>query len=111
MTAVCWTRSFLEAQGYQVMENIVYQENKSSILLENNGKSSSIKRTKHINIRRISKKELNVEWFPTNEIIGYFLTKPTRGIIFKQFRYLIIGVTPIKKDIEKMKIIRRVSEY
>ena len=33
MLAVCWTRYFMEAHGYQVMVNILYQDNKSAILL------------------------------------------------------------------------------
>ncbi|KAI2512927.1 Reverse transcriptase (RNA-dependent DNA polymerase) [Fragilaria crotonensis] len=32
-----WTRYFLEAQGYAVKESIVYQDNKSTILLAENG--------------------------------------------------------------------------
>ncbi len=43
MPAICWTRCFFEAQGYQVTENIVYQDNKSAILVEKNGKASSNK--------------------------------------------------------------------
>jgi hypothetical protein len=31
MPAICWTRYFLQAQGYAVNENIVYQDNKSAI--------------------------------------------------------------------------------
>ena len=50
MPPICWTRYFLEAQGYCVDDNILYQDNKSSILLEKNGKASSGKRTKHMNI-------------------------------------------------------------
>jgi hypothetical protein len=71
MPAICWTRYFLQAQGHAVNENIVYQDNKSAILLEMNGKASCSKRTKHINVRyffvtdRIAKQELNVEWCPT----------------------------------------------
>ena len=49
MSYVFWTRYFIEYQGYQFMENIVYQYNKSAILPEKNGKSSSSKLTKHIN--------------------------------------------------------------
>ena len=99
MPAICWTRYFLEAQGYSVTENIVYQDNKSAILLEKNGKASSSKRTKHINIRfffvtdRVAQKELNVEWCPTEEMIGDFFTKPLQGALFKKFRDLIMGVT------------------
>jgi hypothetical protein len=51
MPAICWTRYIMESQGYTINDNIVYQDNKSSILLEKNGKASSSKRTKHINIR------------------------------------------------------------
>ena len=51
MPMICWTRQFLEAQGYQVNDNILLQDNKSAILLESNGKASSSKRTKHIKIR------------------------------------------------------------
>ncbi len=50
MPSVLWTRHFLDAQEYGVMENIIYQDNKSAILLEKNGKASSGKRTKHIYI-------------------------------------------------------------
>jgi hypothetical protein len=50
MSEICWTRYFMKAQGYGVKDNVLFQDNKSSILLENNGKASSSKRTKHINI-------------------------------------------------------------
>jgi hypothetical protein len=99
MPAICWTRYFLKAQGYGVHENILYQDNQSAILLEKNGKSSSSKRTKHINIRfffvtdRIAQKELSVEWCPTGAMISDFFTKPLQGALFKKFRDLIMGVT------------------
>ena len=51
MPAILWTRLFLESQGHDVTENIIYQDNKAAILLEKNGKASSGKRTKHINMR------------------------------------------------------------
>ena len=38
----------MKAQDYDVVENIIFQDNKSAILLEKNGKTSSGKRTKHI---------------------------------------------------------------
>jgi hypothetical protein len=34
MLAICWTRYFMEAQGYQVQDNILFQDNKSAILLK-----------------------------------------------------------------------------
>jgi hypothetical protein len=66
----------MEAQGYKIEDNVLHQDNKSSILLEKNGKASSSKRTKHINIRyffvtdRINKGELSVDWCLTGNMIG-----------------------------------------
>ena len=52
MPQILWTRYFLEAQGYyDVKDSIIFQDNQSAILLEKNGKASSRKRTRHINIR------------------------------------------------------------
>ena len=68
MPGVLWTRLFLEAQDYGVKENIVFQDNETTMLLENNGKASSGKRTKQINIRyffitdQISKGQVKVVW-------------------------------------------------
>ena len=43
--------NFLEAQGFKVTDNIVYQDNQSATLLEQNGKRSSGKNTRHLDIR------------------------------------------------------------
>ena len=51
MPQLLWTKYFLEAQDYVTKANKLYQDNMSTILLEKNGKWSSSKRTKHINIR------------------------------------------------------------
>jgi hypothetical protein len=98
MPMICWTRQFMEAQGYKVNDNILLQDNKSAILLESNGKASSSKRTKHIKIRyffitdRVSKGDLSIEWCPTDEMVGDFMTKPLQGAKFRKFRDLIMGV-------------------
>ena len=98
MPAILWTRLFMEAQGYDVKENLIYQDNKAAILLEKNGKASSGKRTKHINIRfffdtdRILKGDVSVEWCPTEDMTADFWTKPLQGSLFRKFRDLIMGV-------------------
>jgi hypothetical protein len=103
MPAVCWTRYFMQGQGYQVKDNVLYQDNKSAILMEKNGKASSSKRTKHINIRyffitdRIQKGEVSVKWCPTGDMIGDFMTKPLQGALFKKFRDQIMGVVPAQE--------------
>ena len=102
MPSVLWTRLFLEAQGYGVKENIVFQDNKSAILLEKNGKASSSKRAKHVNIRyffvtdMVKKGKLSVDWCPTADMIGDFWTKPSRGALFRKHRDLIMGVEATK---------------
>ena len=50
MPQMLWTRYFLEAQGYGIYRNILYQDNMSAMLLENNGKKSSTKNRKHMNM-------------------------------------------------------------
>ena len=40
-TKILWTRYFMEAQGYKVRQNIVYQDNKSTIQLLKNGRRSA----------------------------------------------------------------------
>jgi hypothetical protein len=100
MPAICWTRYFLEAQGYNVQDNVLFQDNKSSILLEKNGKASSSKRTKHINVRyffitdRANKGEVSIVWCPTGDMILDYATKPLQGALFRKFRDQIMGVVP-----------------
>jgi hypothetical protein len=38
MSLIIWSRNFLKAQGYAVVDNILHQDNRSAILLEKNGK-------------------------------------------------------------------------
>ena len=103
MPSILWTRYFLKAQGYKVSNNVIFQDNQSTMLLERNGKASSSKRTKHINVRysfitdRISKGEVRVEWCPTKDMVADFMTKPLQGSMFKKFRDLIIGVLPMRE--------------
>ena len=107
MPSILWTRYFLKKQGYKVSDNIIFQDNKSTMLLERNGKASSSKRTKHINVRyffitdRISKGEVRVEWCPTAEMVADFMTKPQQGSTFKKFRDLIMGALP-RREVSKV---------
>jgi hypothetical protein len=50
MPIILWTCYFLLSQGHGGIENLLLQDNKSSILLERNCKASSGKRKSHINI-------------------------------------------------------------
>jgi hypothetical protein len=100
MPVICWTRYFMKAQGYNVQDNTLVQDNKSSILLENYGKASSSKRTKHISIQYffitdiVSKEEVLVVWCPTGDMIEDYATKQLQGALFRKFRDHIMGVVP-----------------
>ena len=100
MPSILWTRYFLEEQGYAVNENLILQDNISAMLLEKNGKASSSKRTKHINIRfffvtdMVRKGKVTPTRCPTTEMIGDFWTRPTQGSLFRKHRDLIMGVEP-----------------
>ena len=41
---ILWSKLFMEAQGYRINKNILYQDNKSTIILHNNGRKSVGKR-------------------------------------------------------------------
>jgi hypothetical protein len=45
MPIIVWSCYFLMTQGYGVTQNLLLQDNKSSMLLEKTGKASSRKRT------------------------------------------------------------------
>ena len=89
MPQMLWTRYFQESQGYGIDENILYQENMSVMLLENNGKKSSAKKTKHINMRyyfikdRVETGDVVIEHLPTRKILGDHFTKPLQGALFR----------------------------
>ena len=51
MPTVLWRLYFIQEQGYNISHALIYQDNKSVILLEANGNMSSSKRTKHIKAR------------------------------------------------------------
>ena len=47
---ILWTKLFMEAQGYTINRKILYQDNKSAILLEVNGHKSAGKRSRVLNV-------------------------------------------------------------
>ena len=91
------TLLFLEAQGHKIKRNILQQDNMSTILLEKNGKQSSTKRTRTLNIRyffltdQIKKGNLEVEYCPTADMVADFWTKPLQGRQFQKLKRPIMG--------------------
>ena len=101
LSQILWTRYFIEDQGDYLDDAVLYQDNKSAILLEKNGRLSSGKNTKHIHARyffikdKIDTGEVNVQYCPTGDMIADFFTKPLQGSQFTRFRDMILGITPI----------------
>ena len=104
---VLWTCNFLLNQGWNVEKNVIYQDNKSAILLEENGMASSSKRTKHIDIRfyfikdRIDAGEVTVEYCPTGDMWGDYFTKPLQGSRFLHIRRIIMNESSKRSVLDK----------
>ena len=85
---VLWTQYFMEVQGYKVKENIIMQDIFSAMKLEKNGKASSSRKTKHINISyffmkdRIDNGEVAIKYCPTEVMWADVLMKPLQGAQF-----------------------------
>eukprot|EP00970_Alexandrium_tamarense_P015266 scaffold4923_cov115-Alexandrium_tamarense.AAC.1 len=109
MPWILWARYFIEAQGYTVEQNILLQDNKSTILLATNGRWSSSKRTKHIKARfflvkdRVDNGELEVKHEPTDMMWSGVLTKPKQGKPFRVFRSKLMDVPEEYDDEEERK--------
>ena len=94
---VLWTKLFLELQGYHIKVNTVFQDNKSAILLEVNGKRSSSSRTCALNIRyffitnQVESGNVSIEYCPTKLMVADFFTKPLQGKAFLKFKKFIRG--------------------
>ena len=98
MPIILWTKYFLEEQGCAINDTTIYQDNQSAMLLEKNGRASSGRRTRHINIRyyfvtdRVKSGEVSIDYCPTETMTGDFFTKPLSGAKFRYFRRRIMNL-------------------
>ena len=104
MSLVLWTRHFLEAQGFSVKDNVIFQDNESTMLLARNGRLSSTKNTRHIDIRyyfitdHIKKGRVRVAHCPTTHMIADCLTKALQGAKFREFRNHLLNISEPMQD-------------
>ncbi len=113
MPSILWICYFLLEQGYGVIENLLLQDNRSSILLERNARDSSSKRTRHIKFcnffisDQVNMKEVTIDWYSTKQIVADFMTKPLQGCQFRNLRNYIMGrirsTKPNKDEIKTVK--------
>ena len=95
---VLWSKRFIEAQGFNLKATIVYRDNTSSMKLEENGRASASKRTRHFNIKYfyvtdlIQRKEFELKYCPTEEMMADYFTKPLTGQKFDEMRAFILNL-------------------
>ena len=76
---------------------VLYQDNKATKLLLENGKASSGKCTRHLNIRYfylhnlIKKKLMRTEYCSMSDMIADFFTKPLQAKHFSKLRAIVMG--------------------
>jgi hypothetical protein len=93
---VIHSRNFLLAQGHQVSEALMYQDNKSTMALIKKGRSTA-ESTRHIAIRfyfikdRVESNELKIEYMPTEDMVADILTKPLQGELFRRLRAKLLN--------------------
>jgi hypothetical protein len=72
--SMIWTKLFLEEQGYPVKSNVLYQDNRSTLLLKEKGRQLPGKRSRHLNIRLFffedqkEKGNIEIQYCPTDQI-------------------------------------------
>jgi hypothetical protein len=92
LSDVIWMRYFVECQGYDINECIIFQDNMSALSLEKNGRMSSSKRTKHIKAKYFLIKdyydagEIDLQYCPTGQMWADVLTKPLQGQLFRDMQ-------------------------
>jgi hypothetical protein len=81
LPTIQWTKNFLKEQGYD-LDTKICEDNRSMMLLMKNGRLSSGKRTKHLDIRYFYVKDLidrgivKLSHCISEEMIADFFTKP-----------------------------------
>jgi hypothetical protein len=97
LPTIQWTRSFMREQGYELgME--IKEDNRSTMLLMKNGKLSSGKQTKHLDVRYFYVKDLinrgviKLSHCSSEHMIADFFTKPIQGQRFQQLHDLILNI-------------------
>ena len=102
---------FLEAQGYDLKENVLYQDNQSPMRIIVNGKNSSGQKTKHMDNRyfwikdRLKSEHIMVKYFPTDKMIADFFTQPLQGNLFRKFRDVVmeyVHISSLYYDLEEL---------
>jgi hypothetical protein len=94
---ILWMRNFLEAQGYAISIKIVCQDNMSTLSLAKNCHLSSSKCTKDIKAKYFcichyhNSHDLDLQYFPTEQMWADVLTKPLQGPKFRSMHAFLMN--------------------
>ena len=103
-----WYRYFRLAQGNDSKEDLLFQDNKSCMQLHKNYHFSIGKGSKYINARcffavdKMEKKEVKIDFFPTDHMTTDYSAKPTQGYLFPCQRNVALGEK--KEDFSEFKL-------
>ena len=98
LSKILWTKKFMNYQGLEIRQNIVFRDNTSTMKLEENGRMSAGKRTRHFDIKYfyitdlIKRKEITIKYCPTGSMWADYMTKPLVGKDFHTYRKNIMNV-------------------
>jgi len=93
---VQWASLFMKDQGYD-LEMVVKEDNRSTMLLMKNGRLSSGKRMKHLDIRYfyvqdlLNRGAIKIEHCNMEYMVADFFTKPLQGQRFQVLRDIILN--------------------
>ena len=92
-----WLVNFLQAQGYPIKSNILYQDNESAIRMAKNGRNSCTGNSRHVHIRyffvkdRVDKGEVSIHYTSTHSMLADYFTKSLQGKSFHQYKEVLMG--------------------
>ena len=88
----------MEAQGYTIESNVLYQDKKTTILLAKNGRMSAGKNSRHIKYRfflitdKVAQGDLEIRHMGTKSMWADMKTKPVQGELYRIFFHQMMGV-------------------
>ena len=91
------TRYFIECQQYKIDSIIVYQANRSTVVLEQKREEAGSTRAKHIKVRhffikeKIAQREIEVKYCPTEKMWSDGMIKPQQGQVLMEMRAIMMN--------------------
>jgi hypothetical protein len=95
LTDIIWMHYFIDCLGYDIDEYVIFQDNMSALLLEQNRWVLSSKRTKHIKAKYFLIKnyynagEIDIKLCPVDAMWADILNKPLQGQKFRDMRVFL----------------------